>query len=148
MKTFDDYLDLRAKELKDGLTNFMLVRSAIAPRNPEEVFAPCPEGDRYYTDMDAVGRKMQTYLTECYDQFCCSIDPILDGQPDSILSKIKKSKMSICRTIEHKLTFCSNCREALDLALAALDEQVRIAKEIYKEKNPEAKPVASEDEKE
>lgn len=138
MKTFDDYLDLRAKELKDGLTNFMLVRSSIAPRNPEEVFAPCPEGDRYYSDMDMVGRKMQAYLAECYEQFCCSIAPIMEGQPDSILTKMNKSKLSICRTIEHRLTFCENCREALDLALAALEEQVRTAKEIYKEKNPEA----------
>jgi len=138
LKTFDDYLDLRTKELKDGLTNFMLVRSAISPRTPEEVFAPCPEGDRYYMDMDAVGRKMQAYLKECYEQFCCMIDVVLEGQPDEILSKANKSKLSICRTIEHKLTFCTNCREALDLALAALDEQVRLAREIYKEKNPEA----------
>ena len=136
MKTFDDFIDLRAKELKDGLTNFMLLRSSIVPRQPEEVFAPCPEGDRYYTDLDAVGKKMQAYLTECYNQFCCTIDPILEGQADSILSKMNKSKLSICRTIEHKLTFCSNCREALDLALAALDEQVRTVKDVYKEKNP------------
>ena len=147
MKTFDDYFDIRTKELKDGLTNFMLVRSSIAPRNPEEVFAPCPEGDRYYMDMDAAGRKMQAYLSACYEEFCCSVDAILEGQPDSILSKMNKSKISICRTIEHKLTFCSNCREALDLALAALDEQVRLTKEIYKEKNPEPKPVADTDEK-
>ena len=147
MKTFDDYIDLRAKELKDGLTNFMMVRSCIVPRQPEEVFAPCPEGDRYYADLDAAGKKMQAYLKECYSQFCCSIDAVLEGQPDSILSKMNKSKLSICRTIEHRLTFCANCREALDLALAALDEQVITVKEIYKETNPETQPVANTDEK-
>ena len=147
MQTFNDYIDIRTKELKDGLTNFMLVRSSIAPRNPEEVFAPCPEGDRYYMDMDVAGRRMQAYLSACYEEFCCSIDAILEGQPDSILSKMNKSKTSICRTIEHKLTFCSSCREVLDIALAALDEQARTAKEIYNEKNPEAKPAANADEK-
>ena len=138
MKTFDDYLDLRANELKDGLTHFMRIHSSIAPRNPEEVFSPSPEGDRYYSDMDTVGRKMQAYLKECYEQFSSLIAPLLEDQPDSVLSKMNKSKTRIARTIGHNLTFCATSREALDLALAALDEQVSIAKEINKEKNPEA----------
>ena len=137
MKTIDEYFELRAKELKDGLMHFMLERSRIAPRNLEEVFMPCPEGDRHYEDLDAVGRKMQAYLSECYNQFCCSIDSLLEGQPEEVIAKINKSKNLICRTIEHKLTFCSHCREALDLALAALDEQMSIVKQVCKEKAEE-----------
>ena len=137
MKAFDDYLEPRVKELKDGLTHFMLDRSAIAPMNMEEVFSPSPEGDRYYQDMDAVGRKMQAYLTECYEQFCCAITPMLEDQPENVLTKMNKLKTLISRTIEHRITFCGNCREALDLAMAALDEQVSIAKQACNEKYPE-----------
>lgn len=129
------HLDRYVKELKDSLTHFMMNRSAIAPLNMEEVYSMSPEGNRYYSDLDSVGTKMQSYLSECYGQFYSMIAPILEGQPDEVLSKMHKSRVLITRTIEHKLTFCNTSRQALDLALAALDGQVAIVKEIYRQQN-------------
>ncbi len=132
MDAYLEYLDKTLKELKDSLTIFMINHSAIADLNMEEVYSMTPDGNRYYKDLDAVGTKMQAYLSECYNQFYSMIAPVLEGQPDAVVSKMHKSKVLIARTIEHKLTFCNTSRQALDLALAALDGQVAIVKEIYK----------------
>lgn len=137
MDVFLYYLDRYERELKDSLTHFMLNHSAIAPLNIEEVYCTSPDGNRHYCDMDVVGMKMQSYLLEFYGQFCSMVAPVLEGQPDEVLSKMHKSRVLIIRTIEHRLTSCESSRQALDLALAALEGQVAIVKEIYKEKNPE-----------
>ncbi len=133
MDAFLVYLDKSLKELQDSLTHYMINHSAIAPLNMEEVYSMTPDGNRYYNDLDAVGTKMQAYLSECYAQFYSMIAPALEGQPDAVVSKMHKSKVLITRTIEHKLTFCNTSRQALELALAALDGQAAIVKEIYKE---------------
>ena len=133
MGTILDYLDPRAKEIKDSLTHFMLIHSSIEPRKQEEVVYVGPEGDRYYADLDRVGMKMQSYLSECYDQFYSSFQPLLEDQPEDVLSKLSKSKEVIIRTIDHRLTFCENSKQALNFALAALEDQLRIIKEIYEE---------------
>ena len=126
-----DYLDLRAKEIKDSLTHFMLNHSSIEPRKPyDEVWYIDPEGDRYYGDLDKVGMKMQSYLSECYGQFYSVLQPLLEGQPEDVLLKISKSKEVITRTIDHRLTFCENTGQALHLALAALEDQLKILKDI------------------
>jgi len=52
-----------------------------------------------------------------------------------VLLKISKSKEVITRTIDHKITFCDNTKHALDLALAALEDQLKILKDIFEEKN-------------
>jgi hypothetical protein len=135
MLTFLEYLDAWSKELRDSLTHFLLNHSEIAPLNMEEVYSMSPEGNRYYSDMDSVGTKMQSYLSECYDRFYSTIALVLEGQPEDVLSKMHKSKVLITRTIEHRLTFCDSSRQALDLALAALDGQVAVVKEIYKGQN-------------
>ena len=134
METIFDYLDPRAKEIKDSLTHFMQNHSSIEPRKQEEVVYVGPEGDRYYADLDRVGMKMQSYLSECYDQFYSSFQPLLEDQPEEVLLKISKTKEVITRTIEHRLTFCNNTKYALHLALVALEDQLKILKSIDEEK--------------
>jgi hypothetical protein len=133
METLLNYLEPRAKEIKDSLTHFMLNHSAIQPRNLEEVVCIGPEGDRYYSDMDRVGMKMQSYLSECYNQFCSAFQPLLEGQPEEVLSKISKSKEVVTRTIEHRITYCESSKQALHLALAAFDDQWKTIKDLYEE---------------
>jgi hypothetical protein len=41
----------------------------------------------------------------------------------------------LIRTIEHKLTWCENTQQALDLALVALEDQLKLLKAIYEEKS-------------
>jgi hypothetical protein len=135
-----NYLDLRAKEIKDSLTHFMLNHSSIEPRKPyDEIWCMGPEGDRYYAGLDIVGMKMQSYLSECYAQFCSMINTLLNDQPDDVLSRISKSKEVITRTIDHRLTFCDNTKHALHLALAALEDQLNVLKDISEERIPKAK---------
>ena len=133
MGTLSDYLDPRAKEIKDSLTHFMLNHSSIEPRKQEEVVYVGPEGDRYYADLDRVGMKMQSYLSECYNQFYSSFEPLLEDQPEDVLSKISKSKEVITRTIEHKLSFCENTKQALQIALEAFEDQLKTIKDICEE---------------
>jgi hypothetical protein len=131
METILDYLDLRAKEIKDSLTHFMLNHSSIEPRKPyDEIWYVDPEGDRYYAALDSVGMKMQSYLSECYEQFYSMLYPLLKDQPEDVLSKISKSKEVITRTIDHRLTFCDNSKHALHLALVALEDQLKLLKAI------------------
>jgi hypothetical protein len=131
METILDYLDLRAKEIKDSLTHFMLNHSSIEPRKPyDEIWYVGPEGDRYYAALDSVGMKMQSYLSECYEQFYSMLYPLLKDQPEDVLSKITKSKEVITRTIDHRLTFCDNTKHALHLALVALEDQLKLLKAI------------------
>jgi len=130
MGTIWDYLDPRAKEIKDSLTHFMLNHSSIEPRKQEEVVYVTPEGDRYYAALDKVGMKMQSYLSECYGHFCSAFQPLLEDQPEDVLLKISKSKEIITRTIDHRLTFCESSKQALHIALAAFESQLKILREI------------------
>jgi hypothetical protein len=131
MEAIWSYLDPRAKEIKDSLTHFMMNHSSIEPRKPyDEIWCMGPEGDRYYANMDNVGRKMQSYLSECYDQFYSMLCSLLKDQPEDILSSMAKSKEVITRTIEHKITWCENTQQALHNALVALEDQLKILKSI------------------
>ena len=92
-----------------------------------------PEGDRYYAELDKVGMKMQSYLSECYGNFYSMLLPLLENQAEDVLSKISKSKEVITRTIEHKLTFCENTKQALQIALEAFEDQLKTIKDICEE---------------
>jgi len=132
--TLSDYLDPRAKEIKDSLTHFMLNHSSIEPRKPyDEIWYMSPEGDRYYAELDKVGMKMQSYLSECYGKFYSMLLPLLENQPEDVLLKISKSKEVITRTIEHKLSFCENTKQALQIALEAFEDQLKAIKDICEE---------------
>jgi hypothetical protein len=134
LETLATYLDRRAKEIKDSLTHFLLNHSAIEPRKPyDEVWHMSPEGDRYYAELDKVGFKMQSYLSECYRQFCSVIDPLLENQPEDVLSKMSKSREVVTRTIEHRITFCESSRQALEMAMTAFEEQLTIVRNIIGE---------------
>lgn len=135
METILNYLELRANEIRDSLTHFMLNHSSIEHRKPyDEVWFIDPEGDRYYGDLDKVGMKMQSYLSECYGQFYSMLHPLLEDQPENVLSKMSKSKEIITRTIDHRLTFCDNTKHALHIALEALEDQLKTLKDISEEK--------------
>jgi len=112
----------------------MLNHSAIEPRKPyDEIWYMSPEGDRYYAELDKVGMKMQAYLSECYGNFYSALHPLLENQPDEVLSKMLRSKEVITRTIEHKLTFCENTKLALQIALEAFEDQLKVIKDICEE---------------
>jgi hypothetical protein len=131
LETLLNYLDPRAQEIKDSLTHFMLNHSSIEPRKPyDEIWYMSPEGDRYYAELDKVGMKMQSYLSECYGNFYSMLHPLLEDQSEEVLSKISKSKEVITKTIEHKLTFCDNTKHALQLALEAFEDQLKSIKDI------------------
>lgn len=131
MEKILNYFYPRAKEIKDSLTHFMLNHSSIEDRKPyDEVWCMGPEGDRNYADMDKVGMKMQAYLSECYGQFYSMLLSLLNDQPEDVLSKISKSKDIITKTIDHRITFCDNTKHALHIALEALENQLKILKNI------------------
>jgi hypothetical protein len=134
MKTIWNNIDLMAKEIKDTLTDFMLNHSRIEPRRYEEVYYCTPEGDRSYYSLDAAGFKVQSALSENYGRFYSTLHSLLKDQPDDVLSKMSQRNEVLIRTITHKVTWCENTQQALDLALVALEDQLKLVKAIYGEK--------------
>jgi hypothetical protein len=135
METIRNNIELMAKEIRDTLTDFMLNHSKIEPRRFEEVTFFSPEGDRTYDFLDDAGRKVQSTLSESYDRYYTTVQPLLKDQPDDVLSKMAKLNEVIVRTIGHKITWCENTQQALDLALAALEDQLKLVKSITEEKS-------------
>jgi len=136
METTLNNIDRMAKEIKDILTDFLLNHSRIEPRRPyvDEVCCLTPEGDRSYSFLDDAGRKVQSSLSKSYDRFYSTFHPLFKDQPEDVLSKMSKLNEVVIRTIEHRITFCDNTKEALHSALAALEGQLKIVKAIYEEK--------------
>jgi hypothetical protein len=132
METKLNNLDLMAKEIKDTLTDFMLNHSRIEPRRSygDEVICFTPEGDRSYSFLDEAGRKVQSSLSESYGRFYSALLPLLKDQSDDVLSKMSKLKEIIIRTIEHRITWCGNTQQALDCALVALEDQLKLLKPV------------------
>ena len=135
METRLNNIDLMAKEIKDTLTDFMLNHSKIEPRRFQEVSYFTPEGDRSYDFLDDAGRKVQSALSKSYGRFYSTLQPLLKDQSDDVLSKMSKLNEVLIRTIEHRLTWCENTQQALDLALLALEDQLKLLKAIYEEKS-------------
>jgi hypothetical protein len=135
METTWNNIDLKAKEIKDTLTDFMLNHSRIEPPRYEEVAFFSPEGDRSYDFLEEAGRKIQSSLSKSYGEFYSTLHPLLKDQPGDVQSKMSKLNEVVTRTIEHKITWCKNTREALDLALGALEDQLKLAKAVYEEKS-------------
>jgi len=59
----------------------------------------------------------------------------LKDQSEDVLSKMSKLDEVIVTTIEHRITWCKNTQQALDRALAALDDQLILLKSIYEKKS-------------
>ena len=129
-----EYLDEMINEIRDSLRYFLMNHSEIEARKPyDEIWCMGPEGDRYYEDMDVVGRKMQGYLKELYNQFFEILQGYMGYQSYEVAENVSKSYTVITRTIEHKLTFCETNRHALAVALEAFDVQVEALKGIPNE---------------
>ena len=128
-------IESMAKEIRETLTDFMLNHSSIEPPRIEEVAAFLPEGDRSYAFLDEAGRKVQSALSESYGRFYSTLHPFLKDQADDVLTKMSQTNKVLTRTIEHKITWCKNTKEALDLALEALEDQLKLVKNVYEEKS-------------
>lgn len=135
METKWNNIDHMAKKIKDTLTDFLLNHSRIEPPRYEEVASFTPEGDRNYDFLDEAGRKVQSALSESYGRFSSTLQPLLKDQSDDVLLKMSKLNEVVVRTIGHKLTWCKNTQEALDRALEALEDQLKLAKAVYEEKS-------------
>lgn len=130
MATKWNNLELMAKEIKETLKDFMLNHSRIEPQRPytDEVICITPEGDRFYAYLDDAGCKVQSSLLESYGKYYSTLQPLLKGQPEEVVSKMSKLNEVIMRTIEHRITWCKNTKEALDRAEAALEDQLKLLK--------------------
>jgi hypothetical protein len=84
--------------------------------------------------LDDAGRKVQSSLLKSYGQFYSKLHPLLKGQSDDVLSKMSKLDEVLVGTIEHRITWCKNTQQALDRALVALEDQLKLIQTIYKEK--------------
>jgi hypothetical protein len=130
MKTILNNIDLMAKEVKDTLTDFMLNHSRIEPRRYEEVYYCTPEGDRSYYSLDDAGFKVQSALSKNYGRFYSTLHSLLKDQSDDVALKMSQLNEVLMRTIAHKVTWCENTQQALDLALAALEDQLKLVKAV------------------
>lgn len=132
METILNNIDIMVKEIKDTLTDFMLNHSRIEPRRPyvDEVCCLTPEGDRSYDFLDDAGLKVQSSLSNSYGRYYSTLHPLLKDQSEDVLSKMSQLNEVLIRTIEHRITFCENTKQALHRALAALEDQLKLLKAI------------------
>jgi hypothetical protein len=130
VQTVLNNIDQMAKEIKDTLTDFLLNHSRIVPPKlyVDEVCCLTPEGDGSYDFLDDAGYKVQSSLSKSYGLFTSTLQPLIKGQSEDVLSKISMLNEIVVRTIEHRITPCSNTKEALHRALGALEDQVRLVK--------------------
>ncbi len=128
MATELNNLDLMAKEIKETFKDFMLNHSRIEPQRPysDEVICITPEGDRFYAYLDDAGYKVQSSLLKSYGRYYSTMQSLLKDQPDNVLSGLSKLNEVIIRTIEHRITWCKNTQEALDRAVTALEDQLKL----------------------
>ena len=137
LETVLNNIDLMAKEIKDTLTDFMLNHSRIEPRRPyvDEVCCLTPEGDRCYASLDDAGCKVQSSLKNSYNLFYSTFHPLLKDQSEDVLSKMSKFNEVCIRTIEHRICWSDNTKEALQSALVAFEGQLKLLKSISEEKS-------------
>ncbi len=121
-------IELKLKEIKEVLTDFMLNHSSIGYERPQgdQVVCFSPEGDHSYDFLDDGGRKIQSALSESYGKYYASLQALVKDKPEDVLSKLSKLNEVVVRTIEHKFTWCKTTQQALDRAVAALDDQVKL----------------------
>lgn len=141
MESMSRNLDLMAKEIRETFTDFMLNHSKIDPPRAygDELIGFTPDGDRSYAYLDDAGRKLQSALLDSYQRFYTTFQPLLEEQSDDVTSKMSKLNRIIVRTIEHRLTWCETTKQALDRALAALEDQLNLVKSIDQEQSRKAK---------
>jgi hypothetical protein len=131
-------IDLMANELKTALTDFLINHSRIDPPRvygSEEFLCFSPDGDRSFAYLDEAGCKLQASLLESYGRFRSVVEPLLQDQPEELLSKMSKLHNIMVRTIEHRLTWCQNTKQALERAVGALDGQLELVKGIAEAKS-------------
>jgi hypothetical protein len=123
-------IDQMAKEIKDILTDFLLNHSRIVPPKlyVDEVCCLTPEGDGSYDFLDDAGYKVQSSLSKSYGLFYSTLLPLIKDSSEDVLSKMSKFNEIVVRTIEHRITPCSNTKEALHRALVALEGQLGLVK--------------------
>jgi hypothetical protein len=130
VETVSNNIDQMAKQIKDTLTDFMLNHSRIVPPKlyVDEVCCLTPEGDGSYDFLDDAGYKVQSSLSKSYGLFYSTLLPLIKDPSEDVLSKMSKFNEIIVRTIEHRITPCSNTKEALHRALVALEGQLGLVK--------------------
>jgi hypothetical protein len=132
VETVLNNIDQMAKEIKDTLTDFLLNHSRIVPPRPyvDEVCCLTPEGDRSFAFLDDAGYKVQASLSKSYGLYYSTLHSLLKDPSDDVSLKMSKLNEVVIRTIEHRITFCENTKQALHRALAALDDQLKLVKAI------------------
>jgi hypothetical protein len=130
VETVSNNIDQMAKQIKDTLTDFMLNHSRIVPPKlyVDEVCCLTPEGDGSYDFLDDAGYKVQSSLSKSYGLFYSTLLPLIKDPSEDVLSKMAKFNEIVVRTIEHRITPCSNTKEALHRALVALEGQLGLVK--------------------
>jgi hypothetical protein len=130
VKTASNNIDQMAKEITDTLTVFMLNHSRIVPPKlyVDEVCCLTPEGDGSYDFLDEVGYKLQSSLSNSYGLYYSTLLSLIKDPSEDVLSGMSKFNEIVVRTIEHRITPCSNTKEALHRALVALEGQLGLVK--------------------
>jgi len=133
MQTISDNLRGMAKEIMPVLVDYMLNHSAIESRNKHDdaIVLINPHGDNVYRELDDNGRKLQSTLLKTYGRFYSILTSLLQGQSSDTLEKLSELHDIVKRTIEHEITWCKETREALNRAIAAIQDQLKLLGSIY-----------------
>lgn len=138
METGWTEIERDAKEIRETLTELLLKHSKIQPPRYEEVQFFSPDGDRSFAPIDEAGREIQAALSKRYAGFSSALKAMFQGGPEDVVAKAEKNDEIVVRTIEQRITWCETTQKALDRALEALDNQLKMAKAVSDEKGRSA----------
>ncbi len=138
METGWNAIERDAEEVREALAEMLLKHARIEPPRYEEVQFFSPEGDRSYSPMDAAGREIQAALSKRYAGLSSALKTIFEGGSEEVRAQAAKDDEVVVRTIDQRITWCETTKKALDRALEALDDQLKMAKALRDGKGAKA----------
>lgn len=133
MEAILDNLKEMVNEIQNLLEDLLLNHSSIYRWNEPggAVIVLSTSGDYAYRELGEAGRRIQSKLLEEYRRFHALLGALLREQPKDSLELLSDSHKLLLQTIEQESTWCSSTREALDKAVEALQNELKLLHRLY-----------------
>lgn len=135
MKTVTTNLEEIGEKLQILLADLLLKHSVIYQWNrydPDSGVVVIPEyGNFAYKPLEEPGHQMQARLLEDYRHYYAVLHSLLCEQTQDTIQVLAETDTILIRTIEQQETACETTQEALNEAVQALGNQIKLLRRLY-----------------
>lgn len=126
MNTLKDNLSEMARDIQVLLVELLMRHSTICDRdlNSGSAVVLTVHGDKTYKKLGVEGQRIQSRVLDAYKHFCALIKILLQDQTRSTIDEFSKLDEIVMNTIEQRVTWCVNVRDALNKAVEAIQNQL------------------------